>query len=203
MNLVIENKNERIEVQFKWDVSKLTSYQLYERVLLCMKVSEREKREEALKEYAEGVEFMNFGFSYDIFQSNELFSMVVDKQKFISHCIDIFRHPDGEIEDSPNSTWYGRMCSDMVGMLSIEQRSIVIDRLLAVDFYDFHSSDIDIINNTYFPISILESMTEEQLNILCSKVIYPIHNDVVYTATMSYVVDGGMRKYFLTTIKNG
>lgn len=198
-NLTIDTKNEKIDIHFKWDVSKLTTYKLYDRALLCLKVSEHEQRQIALKNFSEGEDFSDFGFAWEIFQSNELFAAVVNKDKFIAHCIEEFKCPDA---DEVNSTYYGRICNDMFNTLNVEQKAALIERILNVDFFDFHTSDLDIINNSYFPSAVLDYMTDEQISKLCQITIYPIHNDIVYTTKMSFKINGGKRQYELNTVAN-
>jgi hypothetical protein len=195
----IEREHEKIDIHFKWDVSKLTTYEKYARALLCLKVEEHEQRSIALDNFSIGTDFSNFEFAWEIFRSNELFAKVLNKSLFITHCLSEFFNPDGE---EVNTTFFGHICNDMFNMLSNEQKNIVIERILNVEFFDFHTSDLDIINNSYFPSAILEYMSNEQLDKLCSLYIYPIHNDIVYTAKMSYTTNGEKRQYLLNTVAN-
>jgi hypothetical protein len=197
--LQVENKHEKIDVHFKWDVSNLTTYQRYERALLCLKVYEREQRSIALTNFCQGDDFDNFDFTWEVFQSNELFATVVKKEEFIVYCLKEYNNPDGE---EVNTTFYGRICNDMFNSLSTEQKNSVIERILAVDYFDFHTTDLDLINNSYYPSAVLEYMTDEQIDRLCDITIYPIHNDIVYTTRMTYTKKNGKRQYELKTVAN-
>jgi hypothetical protein len=183
-----------LDVYFKYDVSNLTTYQRCERALLCLKVYESEQRSIALENFCKGDDFDNFDFTWEVFQSNKLFAKVVKKEEFNVYCLKEYNNPDGE---EVNTTFYGRMCNDMFNSLSTEQKNSVIERILASDYFDFHTTDLDIINNSYYPSAILDYMTDEQVDMLCDITIYPIHNDIVYTAHMSYTKKNGKRQYHL------